>query len=167
MSLFDHVMVPKNGSLTIEDATGGTPISMVVPYDEGDFAHGDMQAGYMDAEFMKSRGVHFSVVEVGENEIELTFNAHATDFADATEKALPDMAMKTGAFAAGVSVFGANRPWGVKLTYKQEQTNYGAGADSTLVFSKVRPIYAFSEAGTGKFSFKFRVYNPSSTITRT
>jgi hypothetical protein len=165
VALFDMPMVPKNGTITIEDATG-SPISMTVAYEEGDFQHGEVQAGYMDAEFIRDRGVDSSVVETGENVIEFSFSAYATDFGDNTEKTIPDVVMKTGAFSAGVSVFGANRPWGVKVTYTQEQTNYGAGADSSIVFAKVRLSYGFAEAGTGRFTIRGRIFNPSSTITR-
>jgi hypothetical protein len=167
MPLFDLPMVPKNGRLRLEDATSGTPIAIEVQYDEGNLEHGEMAAGYQDTEFFRSRGVEFAVVETGEHEgLEATFSAYVTDFGDATEKTLIDACMKTGAFASGVSVFGANRPWGLKATYTQEQTNYGAGADSSLVFAKVRLSYSFAESGAGRIVIRMRIFNPSSTITR-
>jgi hypothetical protein len=166
MALHDHPMVPKNGTLLLEDATG-TPIALTVQYEEGDFQIDEMQAGYMEAEFIKDRGIDAMVVETGEQTINFTFTAYATDFTDATEKTIPDACMKTGAFAAGVSVFGANRPWGLKVTYTQEQTAYGAGADSAIIMTKVRPTWAYAESGTGKFTIKGRIFNPSSTVSRT
>jgi hypothetical protein len=166
MALFDFPMLPKNGTLLLEDATG-TPIALTVQYEDGDFAIDEMQAGYMETEILQDRGVDWTIVETKEQRLTATFTAYATDLADATEKTIPDACMKTGAFAAGVSVFGAARPWGIKCTYTQEQTNYGAGADSTIVLAKVRPLWAFAEAGTGKFTIKMMIFNPSSTVTRT
>jgi hypothetical protein len=165
MALFDFPMLPKNGTLRLEDATG-TPIALTVVYEDGDFSIDEMQAGYMETEILQDRGIDWAIVETKEQRLTATFSAYATDFADNTEKTIPDACMKTGAFAAGVSVFGANRPWGLKCVYTQEQTDYGAGADSTITMTKVRPLWAYQEAGTGKFTIKMMIFNPSSTVSR-
>lgn len=166
MALFDMPMLPKNGTILMEDATG-TPIALTVQYEEGDFQIDEHEAGYMETEILQDRGVDFAIVEKNEQRIGFSFTAYATDLADNTEKTIPDACMKTGAFAAGVSVFGANRPWGLKITYTQEQTAYGAGADSVIVMTKVRTRWGFAEAGTGKFTIKGFIFNPSATVSRT
>lgn len=168
MALNDYVIVPKDGIFTIEDATGGTPISMTLQYTNADLQLPEMEAGFQATEIFRSRGTDFCIAEVGELEgMEVTLTAYATDFGDAIEKTIPDMCMKTGAWAAGVSVFGANRPWGVKFTFTAEQTNYGAGADSSMVYAKVRPVFGFQESGSaGTFQLRFKIFNPSATITR-
>jgi len=165
MALFDFPMKPKNGTLAFEDATG-TPISATIQFEDGDLQHDEMRAGYFDVEILQDRGVDWIAVETNEQRIGFTFSCYATDFYDATEKTFPDMVMKTGAWAAGVSTLGANRPWALKMTYTQEQSAYGAGADSVMVFTKVLVWYAFAEAGTGKFTCRGIIFNPSATITR-
>lgn len=166
MALFDFPMLPKAGTILMEDASG-SPIQLTVQYEDGDFAIDEMQAGYMETEILQDRGVDWQIVETREQRLTFTFTAYATDLADNTEKTIPDACMKTGAFSAGVSVFGANRPWGLKLTYTQEQTNYGAGADSVITITKFRPSWSYAEAGTGKFTIKGTIFNPSSTVSRT
>ena len=165
MALFDHPMVPKNGTILLEDATG-TPIAITIQYEDGDFSHDPFEAGYMNVLFTKDRGMDSVPVETEEQTVGFTFTATATDVGDATDKTIPDVVMKTGAFAAGVSVFGAGRPWGVKMTYTQEQSNYGAGADSSLIFAKVRLSYAYAEGLPGKFTITGRIFSPSTSITR-
>lgn len=163
MALFDHVILPKHGIITIEDATG---ILATVAYEEGNFQHSELQPGYMNAEKFKDRGMDFVIAETDEQDVDISFDCYATDFYDATEKTLPDAVMGTGAFSGGTSVFGAGRPWGVKVTFTATQTPYGAGANSTIVFAKVRPSYAFAEGKPGRFSFKGMVFSPTTTVTR-
>jgi len=159
-------MIPRDGKITIEDSTSGTPISFEVKYEDGDFQHDPFEEGYMEHVILQDRGVDYAVRKSQEQRITFSFSCHATDFKDSTEKTLPDSVLKSGAFASGVSVFGANADaWGVKLTFTAEQTDYGAAADSSITFAKVRMSYGFAEGVPGKFTIKGTVFNPSSTIT--
>ena len=166
MALFDHPMTSMAGTIRFEDATSGTPISMEIKFENGDFQHDEMMAGYLEKEILQDRGIDYAVIETKEQRLGGTFTCDATDFGDATEKTVPDMVMKTGAWALGVSVLGANKPWALKCTLTIEQTAYGAGADSSIIFGKVLIGYAFAEGNPGKFTCKMIFFNPSATITR-
>ncbi|NBU17401.1 MAG: hypothetical protein EBS48_10430 [Actinobacteria bacterium] len=166
MALFDYPITRARGTIQVEDATG--VIVQTIQFENGDFGHDEMQAGYMETEILQDRGVDYAIVETKEQRIGLQFSCDATDLYDGTEKTVPDMVMGTGAWAAGTSVFGAGRPWGVKITVTFSQTPYGAAANSTYTFDKVRPIYAFAEGDpVARFTFKGIVFNPSSTVHRT
>lgn len=165
MALFNVPMIPRDGTITIADATG-SPITLTVQYEDGDFQHDPFEEGYMEHTILQDRGVDYSIRKTQEQRLTFSFTCHATDFKDATEKTIPDSVLKTGAFASGVSVFGANADaWGVSVTFTAEQTNYGAAADSSITFSKVRMSYGFAEGVPGKFTMKGTIFNPSSTIT--
>lgn len=167
MAVLDALMVPRLGSLTLEDATG-SPIKVTVMYDQGNFKIGPMTAGWLKTEVVQVRGIDTFPIDTGEEEVTLSFDCYVTDFTDATEKLVLDAIRKTGAFASGVSTLGANRPWGLKLVYTQDSTQYGASADSVITLAKVCQLKAeFDETDRGKLSITGRVFNPSSTISVT
>lgn len=166
MAVFDYPAVPKNAVIRLEDATG-TPIAVTTPYDMGNFQYDDMSAGYFEKEIIQLRGVDTFVVETQEERIGFSFDCVLTDVTDATEKLVRDAIMKTGAFASGVSTLGANKPWAIKITWTLEQTAYGAGTDSTIVFAKVLVKHSFAEGVPGKLSIKGVIFNPSSTVSVT
>lgn len=165
MALFSTPMIPRDGTITIQDATG-SPIVLTVQYEDGDFQHDPFEEGFMEHTILKDRGVDFAIRKVQEQALSFSFSCMATDFKDGTEKTIPDAVLKTGAFASGNSVFGANADaWGVQVKFEAEQTNYGASADSSVTFAKCRISYGFAEGVPGKFTIKGIVFNPSQTIT--
>ena len=168
MALSAIPMIPRDGAITIEDNTGGTPLKHTVTYEDGDFQLDAVEEGYMQSVVLKDRGMHYALRKTEEQDLTFTFTAHATDFSDATEKTLWDVVMKTGAFASGVSTFGSNADaWTTKVTFTVEATNYGASADHVIAMNKVRCSISFSEGVPGKFTVKGVIYSPSTSITIT
>ena len=156
MALISTPIIPRDGTLLIEDATG-TPIALTVQYEDGDFSIDGFQQSNMAVVSFKDRGVFYAHRKSEEEEVNFTFSAHATDWADATEKTVVDVFNKTGAFSAGVSTLGANADvWAVKLTFTAEQTNYGASADGTIVLSYCVAKVSFAEGLPGKFTIAGR-----------
>lgn len=159
-------MVPRDGTLTGEDSTGGTPKSITIQYEDGDFSIDAVEEGYMNATFLKDRGMDYAVRKTDEQEVNFTFTCHATCFSSATDATPLDIALKTGSFAAGVSAMGASADaWLTKWTFTVEGTNYGLAADHVLTMSKVRISAAFSEGVPGKWTIKGKIFSPSTTIT--
>lgn len=152
MALISVPFVPKDGTLSIEDATGA-PIVLTVQYEDGDFQASGWMEDHWEAVEFRDRGEIYEIRKTQEVPVEFSFSAHATDMADNTEKTIMDAVMKTGAFSAGVSTWGANADvWTVQVTWTGEQTDYGSGADSTIVFAYCHLTAAFAEGEPGKFT---------------
>ncbi len=167
MALSTVPFMPKDGTLTIEDATG-SPITLTVAYEDGDFqASGWIEDHWEITEF-RDRGEIYELRKSQEVPIEFSFSAHATDLADGTEKTLLDVVMKTGAFASGVSTWGASAEvWTVKVTFAADASSFG-GASSTIAMTYCHLTGAFAEGEPGKFSITGRAFLKSgSGITRT
>lgn len=156
MALISTPILPRDGTLLIEDATG-TPIALTVQYEDGDWQIDGFQESNMAVVSFKDRGVFYAHRKSEEEEVTFSFSAHATDWFDGTEKTIVDAFCKTGAFSSGVSQLGANADvWAVKVTFTAEQTNYGGGADGTIVLTNCIAKVAFAEGTPGKFTVSGR-----------
>jgi len=143
--------IPKDGTITIEDATG-TPISMTVAYEAGDLKMGPFSQSNMNVEAFFDRGVEFAQRLVQEQPIPWSFTAIATEFADATEKTLIDVFCKTGAWSSGVSQLGAAAEvWAVKITWAGDASSIG-GDTSVVALTYCVGQVEFSEGTPGQFS---------------
>lgn len=158
MALISVPFMPQDGTITIEDATG-TPISMTVQYEEGDLQIDGFQQDDKSIIALYDRGTIYGLRKDQDEPINFSFSAHATDITDATEKTLIDVFNKTGAFASGVSTLGANADvWTVKVTWTGEQTDFGGGADSTIVFTYCHAKVSFQEGKPGVFQISGTAY---------
>lgn len=156
MPLSNVPFMPRDGTITIQDNTG-TPITLTVAFEDGDFAFDELQEGYADTIVLKDRGVPYGMRKSEGQVPAFTFSAHATDFTDATEKTLMDVCLKKGAFAAAVSTLGATADvWAVSVKFVADTSAIGGGADS-VQFKKCRLSCSFSEGTPGKFSLKGQV----------
>jgi hypothetical protein len=168
MALISVPFFPQDGTITIEDATG-TPISLTVQYEDGDFSCDGWKEDHSADVVVRDRRRIYAVRKGDEEPMTFSFTAHATDMADGTEKTILDAVMKTGAFASGVSTWGANADvWTLKVTWTGEQTDFGGGADSTIVFDYCRLDASFAEGQPATFTVNGTAYlKAASGIART
>lgn len=163
MATFDVPMVPRDGTLSLQDGSG-TPIVCTIIYEDGDFKCSEFSESNYDIEEFRDRGALYNVRKTSQRTLEFEFSCHATDFTDATEKLIRDAVCKQGTFAAGVSTKGSNADvWLLQLTFSVEQSNYGASADSTVVFKHCWCSVSFEEGVPGKFSIKGRAFQFNNT----
>ena len=157
MALFSEAMVPKDGTILMQDATG-TPIAITVAYEDGDFAFSSLQEAYWETETFYDRGIPYSERKTKTQDITWSFTAHATDFTDGTEKTIMDAVLKKGTFASGVSKLGASADvWALLVKFTAERTDYGGGADNYVSIAKNRVGCAFNEGIPGLFKVDGKV----------
>lgn len=168
MALDSNAMVPRDGTLTLSDATG-TPITLTVAYEDGDFSWDGMEEGYFEVEIFYDRGTPYNARKTKIHDLTWEFSAHATDFTDATEKTILDAVLKKGAFASGVSQLGSTADvWALKVNFVAERSNYTSGAtDSSLTIAKNRLRVGFAEGNPAKFKVTGRaiITDPANDIT--
>jgi hypothetical protein len=162
MPLSNVPFMPRDGTITIQDNTG-TPLTLTVSFEDGDFAFDELAEGYAETVVLKDRGVPYTMRKSDGQTPSFTFTAHATDFTDATEKTLMDACLKKGAFAAGVSTLGATADvWTLSVKFLADTSAIGGAADS-VQFKKCRLSCSFSEGTPGKFSLKGQILIASDT----
>jgi hypothetical protein len=148
----------RDGTLTFTDNTG-TPLSMPIVYEAGDFSIDNLNEGLVETTAYLDRGVFATLRKTNAVFPSFSFSAHMTDLSDATDKLLYDLARKTGAWASAVSTLGANADaMTYKLTWTCEGTNFGDSADHTLVLNDCRVTVSLSEGDPNSFSVSGIVY---------
>jgi hypothetical protein len=148
----------RDGTLTFEDGTG-SPITLIVQYEEGNFSLSGLQEGLTEINTYLDRGVLGSVRKTNASFPTFSFNAYLTDISDGTDTTLPDLVMKTGAYASAVSTLGANADvMTYKLTWVVEGTNFGDSADHTVILDDCHIMIDMSEGDPDTFSVSGTVF---------
>ena len=152
--------IPKDGKITISDGAG-SPISLIIPYEDGDLQLSGLTEGQMTTQEFRSRGKVYSVRKVEDRPIEGTFTCHATQFLSDGTTATPfDVVMKKGVWASATST-GPNTGDAqlYKLVWTGERTDFGATADNTVTYKYCRFEMDFAEGIPGKLTIKFTAFN--------
>lgn len=148
----------RDGTLTFEDGTG-SPITLVVQYEEGNFSLSGLQEGLTEINTYLDRGVLGSVRKTNASFPTFSFNAYLTDISDGSDTTLPDLVMKTGAYASAVSTLGANADvMTYKLTWVVEGTNFGDSADHIVILNNAHIMIDMSEGDPDTFSVSGTVF---------
>lgn len=154
----------RDGTLVFEDGTG-TPLTLTVQYEEGNFSLSGLQEGLTEINTYLDRGVLGTVRKTNASFPTFSFNAYLTDISDGTDATLPDLVLKSGSFASAVSTLGANADvMTYKLTWTIEGTNFGDSADHTCVLNDCHIMIDMSEGDPDTFSVSGTVFG---TITLT
>tara|TARA_Y100000310_G_C20194864_1_gene584177 strand:- start:3 stop:497 length:495 start_codon:yes stop_codon:yes gene_type:complete len=152
MAISSTVKNMRDGTLAIEDGTG-TPISLTVQYEEGNFSGDGFSEGQKDVTPYMDRGDLCSLRYTVQTFPTFSFDAYLTDLSDGTEKTLWDLVNGTGAFAAAVSTRGANAEClTYKLTWTVEGTDHGDSADHVLTLDDCRLSISIAEGDPNKQS---------------
>jgi hypothetical protein len=148
----------RDGTIQLADGTG-TPISLTVQYEAGDFSISGLSANsntetttYLD------RGVLGSVRLTNQTFPTFSFTAHMTDLSDATEKTLWDAVNKTGAWASAVSTISGSDAYGLTVTLAVEGSNFSDPTDHTIVMVGCRLSIDFAEGDPNTFTLNGTVY---------
>ncbi len=125
------------GSLKLIDGAG---TELAVPYEQGNFAFGELLAILNEIVLYESRG-RLRGVGVGPRIFpEVSFDAWLTEFANALAGTVPNYLLKHGIYSTLVSTLGASHPiFTCHVEWKIEGTAYGDDADQTLRFENFRP----------------------------
>lgn len=149
----------RSGTITLADATG-TPISMTVAYESGDFALSGVMQGQMEIAMYLDRGDFASIRKTNFTPATFSFTAHMTEISDATNKNLMDVVGKTGAWASGVSAAGtgADAVWTINATWTIEGTDAGDASDHVVALANCHCKIDAKEGDPNSFSISGTVY---------
>jgi hypothetical protein len=151
----------RDGTITIEDGTTPTPISMTVQFENGDFSITGLSGANGNAEITTylDRGVLGSVRRTNQTFPSGSWSLHLTDISDATSKTIYDCVDGGGAWASMVSTLGANADvTTVKITLTIAGTTLGDPADHTIVMDDCALSIDVSEGDPSSFACSFVCY---------
>ena len=164
MPLSSVVKNYRDGLITLASG-GGSPITLTVQYENGDFSLTGSNQGNYDITKYLDRGDLGSVRKTARSFPTGSFSAHLTELSDATNLTLWDAVNRTGAFAAAVSTLGANADvYTLNIVLTIEGTQFGDATDHILTLNDCRCSIDVSEGDPDSFSISFEVLG---TITAT
>lgn len=152
MTVAANPLVPKDGTITIADATG-SPLSFTLAYEDGDFQIGPLMPGQWRRQEYKDRGVPYAVRKVEKMSIPFSFTCHAVGIiGDGTTALMGDVALKLAAWASAVSKIAAAAGDAdlYQLVWTGERSDLGATADSSITLKYCAFEIGFSEGDPGK-----------------
>jgi hypothetical protein len=151
-------IVPTDGQLVISDATG-TPLTVTVTYEEGNFSFTGMNQGVMDTVVFMDRGRPYSMRKEKNRPIPFSFTCHAISMVGDPGNACFKLGTWAGATSTLATSAGGSEVFCVKLVYTAERTNFGGTTDSTATFLICRITDVdFSEGVPGTFTIKGEAY---------
>lgn len=151
-------IVPTDGTLVISDGAG-SPLSVTVTYEDGNFSFTGMNQGVMDTVVFMDRGRPYSIRKEKNRPIPFSFTAHALSMVGDPGSAC----FKKGTWASATSTLpaasGGSEVFCVKLVYTAERTDFGASTDSTATFLICRITDVdFAEGMPSTFTIKGEAY---------
>lgn len=151
-----------DGTVTFIDGTG-TPLTLALPFENGDFSASGLHPSGRAAVPIKARGKLISVRNGESQDITGSFSVKLSEFTAGSSNAngLDALFKKSGtAWASATSVFatGSERMM-VDIKYTIEGTDVGDGADHTFTLKKCDVTYDFAESGEGSnITFNYTCY---------
>ncbi|MCP4915429.1 MAG: hypothetical protein GY913_00770 [Proteobacteria bacterium] len=150
------------GSLTLSDGTG-TPVTLAVTFDKGDFSASGFEEGLRSVAPAESRGIFKGLYYGDRGYIEGSFTVMHTQFAEGSGTGTPqEFCLNIGAYAANISTGGSvtdtASPYTIDMIFTIEGTDYGDGADSTFTLTHCRCKYDFAEGQPDMGTFSFTSY---------
>lgn len=158
MALSSIIKNFRDGTITLEDATG-TPISMTLALEAGDFSVDGFSQGVKSYETTDytDRGEYATSRKTNQTFPSFSLTAHMSDLSDATDRSLFDIVTKGGAWASGVSTLGpAADVWAIKITLTIEGTDHGDSADHVFSMDDCICEISFAEGDPNSFSLSGR-----------
>lgn len=147
-----------NGSIAVEDGTG-SPITVTVKFDNGDFSISGLKKKLQETVAYQSRGVLNSVRHTALTFPTFSFTCQMSEFTSATATNIADAILQNGAFAAGVSTLGTNADvYTLKVTITEEGTDFGDSADHTFALDDCELSIDYSEGDPNTFSISGTCY---------
>ena len=154
-----------DGSITLKDGTG-TPVTLVVPFSQGDFSPAGIQETQQEVVAYQSRGVLHIVRHAAANFPTGSFSFMVADYADATDQTAIDFLLKQGSFAANVSTLGTNAEvYTVNIVLTIEGTDHGDAADHTITLTNCACTIDVAEGEPNTVTVNYTAYGGKPTFT--
>ena len=154
-----------DGTITLEDGTATTPVTLTAPFTVGDLSISGLAQTLKAVVAYESRGTLNSVRHTSRTYPSGSFSFQLAEYSDASVGSIVDFAAKTNAYSANESTLGGNAEvHAIKITLTVEGTNHGDGADHTVVLDDCAVTVDLSEGDPNTGTLSFTCYG---SVTRT
>lgn len=146
-----HVKNFVGGSVTLSDGTG-TPLTLVVPLDQGNFSVSGLREYLNEPVKVETRGKFKSLLYGNRAYPQFSLSAYVGNLVgddNVAPGSVLEMVTGTGAYSSAVSTLGASRNMTVDVMLTVEGTNWGDSADETITLEDVVISIDFAESGEG------------------
>jgi len=161
-SVADVPVLPADGTLTLGDGTG-TPVTLTIPYDNGNVKIEDFEADDQEAQAFESRGGTIYAIRDVKKKIstKITFTADFVGATDSAKANLLDFIRFTNKYSANVSTLAAANGKAKLISFKWafERTNFGATADGSFTYKYCRAKASIEEGVPSKFSISLEAFH--------
>ena len=147
-----------DGSITVEDGTTPTAVSLAVPFTTGDLSIDTLQESSRGIQAYQTRGSLHSVRLAAREFPTVTFSAQLADLSDGTDGTLVDFVLKQASYSANESTLSGSDVYAVKLTLTVEGTDLGDSADHTITLDDVHCTMAIAEGEPDTVTISGTVY---------
>lgn len=146
-----------DGTIELADGTG-TPVTLTVPFSQGDFSLSGVQESQKAVNVYQSRGTLHSL-RLGEKTfVTGSFSAMLADVSDSSAGNLLDFVRKSNAYSGNASTSSNGDVYTIKITLTIEGTDLGDSADHTIVLDDCACTADVSEGEPNSISISFTSY---------
>jgi hypothetical protein len=164
MTLSAVAKTKRDGLITLKDGTG-SPVTMDVIYEDGDFSFEGVSKHQAELIAFFDRGVFYSLRKSNQKFITGKFTAHFTELSDATNANLYDFINFNNKYSANVGTRGSTAEVKtISILWTVEGTDHGDATDHTLLLADCACEIGGAEGEPDKFSVSFTCYG-SITVT--
>lgn len=146
-----------DGTIELADGTA-TPVTLTVPFSQGDFSISGVQEGQKAVNVYQSRGTLHSLRKGEKTFVTGSFSAMLADVSDASAGNLLDFIRKTNAYSGNASTLSGGDCYAIKVTLQIEGTDLGDSADHTIVLDDCICTADVSEGEPDSISISFTSY---------
>jgi hypothetical protein len=145
-----------DGALTLSDGSG---LSLVVPFDQGNFGVAGLAKSLRDVSAFQTRGVLRSLRHGARNFPSGSFSAMMSHFSSATATGLADIILRNGYYAAATSTQGANADvYTLNMAFTDEGTNFGDSSDHSFALADCYLTLDWAEGEPNMFTVNWTCY---------
>jgi len=150
----------RDGKIELIDATTGTPVTLEVAYEDGNFTFSQPQQ--FSELVVMDRGNFAAIRKQDEQAVTGSFGFHFRQFTSSDFGSIRDFINQSGAYSANVSTGTSGTPfvehYCVDIKYTAEGTDLGDDNDHTVTLSKCVCTLDFSEGDPSAFTLNFTCY---------
>ncbi len=161
-SVADVPVLPADGTLTMGDGTG-TPVTMVIPYDNGNVKVEDFEVDDMEVQAFESRGgTIYAIRDVKKKtSTKITFTADLVGSTDSAKANILDFIRFTNKYSGNVTTLPSTAGKAKLISFKWgfERSNFGATADGSFTYKYCRAKASIEEGVPSKISISIEAFH--------
>lgn len=146
-----------DGSIEFADGTG-TPVTLTLPFSQGDFSVSGLQEAQRAVNAYQSRGSLHTVRKGEKTFVTGSFSAMLADVSDASAGNAIDFCLKQNAYSGNATTLGSGDLYTVKVTLTIAGTALGDASDHTIVLDDCAISMDVSEGEPDSIAFSFTSY---------